>query len=895
MAFRLTIFFLCALTAIHAEFSPVLFRSGPHAGEEFEITRLEVETCIFGPAATTELTFEVRNPFDGAGEGEMTIELLPGDEIAGFDLEIDGEFRDSVATPRSLARTVAQNPENRKIDPGVVEWIGENRYRVGVFPIADTRRFRLRIDHRVQLEGGRQVFRLPIPKATASSVRFEVHGALGEVVASADGIPLELSRAGEVFVGEAEDARQEIVVAYESPAEVTLWTSAENGHVFCVLPRSDPPPRPIPDFPDKITIFWDCSRSSAERNQDLELQRLESDLADAEVSWILFDIAERARGDGLASLREAVETLRPDGATHFGAVDFEAVDSGAIVLVSDGLATIGDPNIGSPRVPVFSIAAADEIDRLFFRKLARETGGAFFDLVADVVDPCVDPLESGFLESRASSLPPELLRGYAGRFRARQQLLDLASPWQAGQRAIDEFCQTHQLASRWSSLLVLERVQDYVAAGIRPPDGPLAAQFDRQMRRKSSYDPSPLIAAHRSWRRADFPMAEHARWESAWDGELGLSKSDARFRKWRADSKRAQAEALARHTGSPARQTEILSQTQNRTGPPADFLRDADAVQAWFEEELSDPNQVLVRIPAEPAPPTRIDPDRATIRGVEFLQAWSGGAGIAAEFQAKAVKNWPEVYEQLLADHTDDFSFYLEAGELLWRAGHREIALRAVSNLAESGFGNATELRRAALRLASWGERDFSIELFRRIREISPTLAAEREYALQLPPNLSATILDQAAESDLPGTAELRFLMTRESGKRVEADADLRILLTWDDPDADFDLRVIDPQGEICYFNQPKTRLGGWLMGDEFGLDACLEEFQIRNALSGGYRVQVSLDSWRQRRARTAPASVYVEVIRNLGRENESRTSYRSTHRGESLLEFPLITIAAEN
>ncbi|MFT5468393.1 MAG: Ca-activated chloride channel family protein [Verrucomicrobiales bacterium] len=932
LIFRFSVVFLYFVAAANAEFSTMKIRNGPHAGEELELVSLEVEACIFGPAATSELTFTVRNPHGNWVEGEMFVDLPPGDEIAGFELEIEGEFRDSVAAPQSLARSVYQGVVNRRIDPGIVEWIAEGRYRIHVFPIAKARRFKLRIDHRVGLEGERQVFRLPLTipaeSKTETAIKFEVHGATGNVVASVDGIPLEVSETGGVFAAQAKNARQEIVVAYESPAEVRLQTPNERGHYFCVLPRSISAPAPTPEFPDKVTIFWDCSRSSADRDRELELARLEADLADAEVTWVMFDIAERVRGEGLPSLRAAVDSNPPDGATNLSAVDFEAVESEAIILVSDGLATIGNSNIGVPKIPVFPLCAAKNFDALFFQKLARETGGAFFDLAGERIETGSELLEAGFLGTPATTnLPPKLLLDYAHRLWARQQLLELVSPWQSGQPKIDELCKAHKVASRWSSLLVLERFQNYLVAKIRPPEGPLADQFDKQVSRQTRANSS--VAAHQetyeSWRRTSFPevdSADYLVWDPVIENQIGLSKSDARQRKWRIETRRSFASALAKNTENPGKQANILLQrqggrsTQVRWGssePPTGFLLNRKVIGNLFNRHAPDPfaensgyanpNQVVVQIPASPEAPKagESSPDKAAKRASGALSSWDGNPGVAAAFETSGVPRWPDVYEQLLADHGDDFAFFLDAGELLWRAGHHELAVRAVSNLAESGFGNALELRRAALRLASWDERDFAADLFGRIREIQPTLAAEREFALQLLPNLAATLLSEASASESLGGPSIRLLMLREANAlsktqatpRIASDVDLRIVLTWDDPDADFDLRVIDPEGETCYFNQPQTRLGGLLKGDGvFWLTPCIEEFQIREAPPGDYRIQVNLDRWRVRRAQTAPVTVYVEVIRNFGRENESRKRYRAAHRGEAILEFPEASIS---
>lgn len=916
---------LACLAWASAAIPDLRIRAGDHAGKPFELVRLDVETSIFGPAATTEFTFEYRNPVEGWQEGEMIIELRPGEEIAGFQLEVDGEFREGVAAPRGQARSVYERIVNRRIDPGIVEWLGENRYKLNVYPIVETRRFKLSIDHLIQTSEPEHRFELPLGvNDSPCSVRLRISGVRGDPKATADGEPLQLSRDSGWFTGETTSARQSIEVSYVSEPEVRLGS--------CVIPAKAPAPRPVPEFPGKVAIFWDCSRSSADRDRAAELDFLEARLSGREVSWICFDVAERARGEGLAALREAVESHPPDGATNLGQLDFAGKE--AVILVSDGTSTLGAPSLPLPGVPVFSVCSAAGVDGAFFRELARETGGAFFDLKTSAPgDPGRPPIQIEPSENGAEPLP-----GFGRRAAARQQLLELMSPWQSGAGPIQDHCREHGLVSRWSSLIVLEQIRDYLDSGIRPP-GALAAEYDRQANQPQPWrgDRKEFISSFQRWRDTKFPVvdaADYEAWTPEFDRRLSQTKFGAASRKWQIQRRRAYAKAFAEFaekTPHPqpheiTRLTDVLFQSQGkgvhghwspwqRGSVPAAFLLKPQIVNDFLHPMMGDPfsdgselagaNRVVVDLPPAPHDSgggnSRGDSNATPSLDSSRFRPWDGGPGVAAKFESRAVQDWPEVYQQLLGDHGDDLAFFLEAGKLLFRNGHRELAVRAVSNLAELGFGNALELRRAAMRFAAWEERELAANLFGRIAELERgSLAAARQHALQLEPKLAAAKLSELAEAEGRETWSFRLLMLREANAlssdtlppehRLDPAVDLRILLSWDDPDVDLDLYVTDPEGETCYFNQQQTRLGGLLNGDSH-FDSDLEEFQLRQAPSGDYRIEVRRASWNARRAQSAPPTVYIEVIQNFGRENETRQKFRAPFLGTASLAFPIITV----
>jgi hypothetical protein len=74
---------------------------------------------------------------------------------------------------------------------------------------------------------------------------------------------------------------------------------------------------------------------------------------------------------------------------------------------------------------------------------------------------------------------------------------------------------------------------------------------------------------------------------------------------------------------------------------------------------------------------------------------------------------------------------------------------------------------------------------------------------------------------------------------------DLRVVLAWDSDNSDMDLWVTDPNGERCYYGNRNTYQGG-LISDDFTGGYGPEEFVLKNAKPGKYKVEANFFGDRQ-------------------------------------------------
>jgi len=100
-------------------------------------------------------------------------------------------------------------------------------------------------------------------------------------------------------------------------------------------------------------------------------------------------------------------------------------------------------------------------------------------------------------------------------------------------------------------------------------------------------------------------------------------------------------------------------------------------------------------------------------------------------------------------------------------------------------------------------------------------------------------------------------------------DCDLRVILTWDADACDMDLWVTGPSGEWCFYGHRDTTIGGAL-GQDFTQGYGPEEYLLRNAMKGTYKIEVDYYGNRQQ-VIAGDTTIQVTVIKNYGRKDEER------------------------
>ena len=674
-------------------------------------------------------------------------------------------------------------------------------------------------------------------------------------------------------------AGEELRVALPPPSTPIVATQRFDGedHFYAELPLAAlHAERPRPR---RVGLVWDASGSGARRDHARELALLEAwwrELGDVEVLLQpVRDVAaplERfeVKAGRWDALRERLSAMRYDGATRAGALRApEGVD--IALLFSDGLGNWGGIEsraLPAQPVPTFAVVSVAGSDANALRRMAQASGAALMDLlslrtdhalavltreslrVVSVTAEGADDLElasiypeqgrvavagrlsapearielrlqapGGVTQTRtlrvASTTRAEKPDGVAAHRWAALRMARLAAEGESQRAALRRLGMKFHLPSRETSLIVLDRVEDYARHGIEPPAS-LRAQW-ALLRGES--DSREVAARAQHLERVVTQFAAKVQW---WEKDYPKDAPPPKPK-------------VAPLVGSPA---------------PA-------------------PAPAAVMSMASPAAAERArDAPTASIQ----LRPWQPDALYARRLREAA----PEVLEAVYFDERPSYAsssaFFLDAADILFERGQRATALRVLSNLAEMELENRHILRTLAYRLMQAGEVPMALPLLEKVLALSPDepqswrdlgLALARAGQPQRAIDQLWSVVSRPWNGRFPGVelialAELNAVAAQAQAGGTPLDTraidarllrnlplNLRAVLSWDADNTDIDLWVIDPNDEAAFYGNRITYQGGRMSADFTG-GYGPEEFSLRRARPGTYTVRARFYGHRQ-------------------------------------------------
>lgn len=653
-------------------------------------------------------------------------------------------------------------------------------------------------------------------------------------------------------------------------------------------------PRPAPR---RLAIAWDSSGSGGARDHEKEFSLLDAMfrwMRDGEVVLTrLRDTAEapatfRIAGGNWRELRQALAATVYDGGTNLGAY---ALPDGAeeVLLFSDGLQNFGERRFDAGGKPVHAVSAANRADPVALRHVATGSGGRFVDLAAEtpeagaamiaqhalrvlnidasgarnVVMESPWPvngrivvagelternaklrIESGIPGQRARTIEVPVSAAahpgkLAGALWARLRVAELEGEYDLNRAEIRRIGRAFRLVTRETSLIVLDRVEDYVRHDIEPPVE-LMADYERLRRtavERRAVERGQhlerivkLFEAKQAWWNREFPKTPKPA-PVAKDDRL---RDDAVSQ---GDRERRAAPA----TASPPRPSAMAP----RPAPsPAGARPEALAAKSSLAGAAS---------------------GAITIQ----LQPWRSDAPYARRMREADPASVYRVYLDEKAGFASSTAFYLDAADLLLEKNQPALAVRVLSNLAEMDLENRHVLRILGYRLLQAGRPALAIPVFRKVLELSPEepqsyrdlgLALAADKQLQKAVDTLYEVLlrpwhGRFPEIELITLAELNAIVATADAaldtSRIDPrllknlPLDLRVVLSWDADNTDIDLWVIDPDGEKAFYGNMLTWQGG-RMSQDFTGGYGPEEFSLKSAKPGKYKVQAQFYGHRQ-------------------------------------------------
>lgn len=274
------------------------------------------------------------------------------------------------------------------------------------------------------------------------------------------------------------------------------------------------------------------------------------------------------------------------------------------------------------------------------------------------------------------------------------------------------------------------------------------------------------------------------------------------------------------------------------------------------------------------------------------LKQWSSDADYLREMN-KDDKKALDVYWKFRKDNAANAGFFVDCAQFFFDHEQKDLAIHILSNLAELQLENRFLLRILGYKLRYFGELTAAERVFRKVLELCPEEAQSyRDLALTLrdekkwqeAADLFLYVIEHNFDGrfpniDLIAVTELNHLVTlaKRDGAELKGidpqlvhpiETDLRIIISWDTDLSDMDLHVTDPTGELCFYSHRYTVNGGRISND-FTQGYGPEEFMVREALNGKYKVQTHYYG-QSAQTMIGPVTLYAEIITDYGRENES-------------------------
>lgn len=678
-----------------------------------------------------------------------------------------------------------------------------------------------------------------------------------------------------------------------------------------IQPKSSPVKQ---DLKSKITLLWDNSNSSQSRDKAKEFLFLTNyiqKVKDLEIEIIPFSysispsINLSIQNGNYQELIELLNNLKPDGATNFSCLSTVKIKYNEVFLFSDCLHNFGKENFNTSkenRIHVFNSSA--NYNPSFSNYISLKTGGNNYNLYKQSPEEILKDLENLPIELLEVSLPDgaeianpinrrvkngiyisgklkeysnELIFkfGYNGKVTEEIKLntsisqlsnnhqlpellyvkdkLDfLDYQYESNKEMIVTLSKSYNLVSRYTSFLILDRIEDYVEHEVIPP----ASMIDEY---------NKLIAVKEKK-------------ENSLEKE-SLKKIIERFetvKEWWA--KDFNPEPLVKIEEKKSENSNVTEYGVYDVEISSGYSTNANSVS--FNATVSES--------------TFVNKSKASEEGIDATIKVSNWDPKTPYMKAIKTGNSQSAYSNYLIQketYGKQPSFYLDASDYFLELNDSSKALRVLSNIAELELENVQLMRILGHRLLQLKKVDYAIYQFEKIVELKaeePQTFRDLAHAYEAKNEVQKAIdtyrkviygkwddrfydiatICLVEMNRLINTTSLNYDISKFDPQLIKKlPVDIRVLITWDTDNCDIDLWVTDPRNEKCFYSHQLTALGGRI-SDDFTGGYGPEEFMLKKAMKGKYKVQAHYYG-STAQSISGLTTIHVKLITNYGRPNE--------------------------
>ena len=527
---RLFFILLCAAINLYSQNVPTVTLKD---SSQLKLTSLKIDVQITGNFATTTYDMQFYNALDRTLEGELAFPLGQGQSVSRFAMDVNGKLREAVIVEKELARVAFESTVRRNIDPGLLEKTEGNNYKARVYPILAKAYKHIVIAYEQELftTDNFQTFELPLrinEKLEEFSINIIIFGGEGiPIIKNNKNQQFFFREKDNVYRASLSKTNH----IPNKPIIVQIPNSLNHEKIlsyqdyFYVYKRLHPKSR-LKTKPKKIVILWDVSYSLKYRNLEEELTLLKqyiSYLQHVEVQFISFSNRIHQNKtlllnqDNWGALEQLIRATNYDGGTSLNVFSGLKLKADETLLFTDGLANLGNFSAYNKRA-IYTINSTVSANHEALNAIATHSGGNYINLVRSSSTEAMKVLKQEtyqflgvnhnnaitevypFKNTNVSAdfsisgrfsedTTIELLFGYRGkvtermqvsvkksegtklvkRLWAKQKLTFLNENKEQNKRAIISLSKQYHLITDYTSMLILDRVEDYARYRIEPP------------------------------------------------------------------------------------------------------------------------------------------------------------------------------------------------------------------------------------------------------------------------------------------------------------------------------------------------------------------------------------------------------------------------------------------
>ena len=618
-------------------------------------------------------------------------------------------------------------------------------------------------------------------------------------------------------------------------------------------------------------------------------------------------------GKRFSYLRNQLNKLPFDGTSDYSQINFKQFQSDEILMFSNGIRTIFSKDIKTINKPVSIINSSLKADTGLLKSIANSSKGRFIDLSkmnateglkqfseniiqVEVIGSSsniqqqnifttlennqlnifvkTNPIfTNGWIQLEISQQGKKIKKAIKlvnfipvtqslNSLWAIQKINHLSFNYDKNKKTIINIAKRHKVLSKDTSLIVLDRIEDYVRYEILPP-AELRKKYTTLLKQKVNkklyekeqalIDSIKLLQKQKQWFNKKFPKTPPP---------PKITQKKVNARNAVASQGSAMNEAVLAAPAPPARPAPRRAPLGRR----------------------------MVRQAKQKSSPENKDNIASKPKAEIKLKSFNPNAIYIKQIKAKKKEGWLKAYYLLKPQYIKQPMFYVDVADLFYKNKLKKEAIIILSNLLELDFENSEFLRVFALKAMELGEYKLAIKAFEKVKELRPFEPQSfRDLALAYNQNKQHQKAADMLYSILVHTWDGRFngikiiiinefnniLSVHKNVKSSQFDrrlinhipVDLRIVINWSSDNTDIDLWVIDPYGEKTSYSNKLSRIGGKISNDitqGYGP----EEFMIRDAVAGIYKIQANYYGNTQQK-KLIPVTIRAEVYSAYSQKDE--------------------------